>query len=66
MRENKEKEVDKSKQIEEVITGDMNKQESDFKKKLEEKRRKSQLSTSCVMDQVNVLVRKFLLSEKNF
>jgi hypothetical protein len=42
--------------IEEVISEDMNKQEIDFKKKLEEKRRKSALSTSDVMDQINVIV----------
>lgn len=57
MREMKEKETDKSAQIEEVISGDMSKQESDFKKKLEEKRRKSMLSNSDVMDHVNVIVR---------
>ena len=56
------KEVDKSAQIEEVISGDMTKQESDFKKKLEEKRRKSMLSTSDIMDQVNVIVRKFSMN----
>jgi len=58
MRDMKEKENDKSAQIEEVISGDMSKQESDFKKKLEEKRRKSALSTSDVMDQVNSIVKK--------
>jgi hypothetical protein len=42
--------------IEEVISEDMNKQETDFKKKLDEKRKKIALSTSDVMDQVNVIV----------
>ena len=60
MKEMKEKEVDKSAIIEEVISGDIHKQEFDFKKKLEEKRRKSMLSTSDCMDQVNVIVRKII------
>ena len=47
---------DKSIKITEFINDDINKQQEDFKKKLEEKRRKTLLSTSDVMDQVNVLV----------
>lgn len=57
---------DKSTRINECINGDINKQQEDFKKKLEEKRRKTLLSTSDVMDQVNILViiykRDFLIS----
>lgn len=52
---------DKSKEINEVINGDLNKQQEDFRKKLDEKKRRSLLSTSDVMDQVNVLVRIIFL-----
>ena len=47
---------DKTVKINEVINDDISKQQGDFKKKLEEKRRKTLLSTSDVMDQVNVIV----------
>jgi len=60
MDEMKENEKNKSEKIEEVINCDINKQESDFKKKLGEKRRKTALSTSDVMDQVNVIVINIL------
>jgi hypothetical protein len=47
---------DKTSKINEVINDDINKQKEDFRKKLEEKKRKSLLSTSDVMDQVNAIV----------
>ena len=50
---------DKSTKITEYINDEIYKQHEDFKKKLEEKRRKTLLSTSDVMDQVNVLVKIF-------
>lgn len=54
---------DKSTKITEYINDDINRQQEDFKKKLEEKRKKTLLSTSDVMDQVNVLV--ILFKRKN-
>jgi len=50
---------DKSVKINEVINYDIHKQQEDFKKNLEEKRRKTLLSTSDVMDQVNAIVLNF-------
>ncbi len=58
MMEMKENETHKAAQIKEVINCDMTKQEVDFKKKLEAKRMKSILSTSEIMDNVNVILIK--------
>lgn len=50
------KQSDKINKIQDVIKDDLEKQQEDFKKKLDEKRKKGMLSTSDVMDHVNVIV----------
>ncbi len=51
---------DKTNNIETIVNTDIDKQNENFKKLLEAKRRKTQLSTSDVTEQIDVIVINYL------
>ncbi len=67
--------IEKAKDIKSIVNNDINKQEQTFKTRLEEKRKKIQLSTSDITEQVQVIKNKrtqegaghksFILENKN-